>query len=327
MRISNRWRSAIALMFLSTLAPLHAQAANPTPVSPKPVWAQNFSGIALSTSSKPSVWLDLDGQKEKAFPADSDVQPCPAGAPVPVGNTASTHCFQVNYNDAGGQAGIHRDPPTVPVFATPVPGSVDCDSSGSASSGFPCVGWVAASGTTTNTGTDVVQNDFMVNARINPVSPADPISESASPASKLDPNHAYTLSYNVYFEPGFDFAKGGKLPGLSANDFDSGCTEDGNVKRTPQRWSERVMWRENGRVELYSYDQSRPSGNCGIDELVDALPGDPAYEYPEVVPGNGNSVFRFQTGVWYTITLSVAVNDNNDRNSQRPASSRRTVRA
>ena len=302
--------AAATLLSFSTSV-LQAQALNPSPVSTTPTWAQNFSGIALSTSSTPSVWADLDGQKEKAFPADSDVQACPAGAPVPIGNTASTHCFHVSYNDGGGQGGIHRDPPTVPVFATPVPGSPDCDAAGTATSSAPCVGWVAASGTTTNTGTDVVQQDFMVNARINPVTPADPISESASPATKLDPNHAYTLSYNVYFAPGFDFAKGGKLPGLSANDFDSGCTDDGSVKRTPHTWSERVMWRENGRVELYSYDQSRPSGNCGIDQLVDAIAGDPAYEYPQVVPGNGSSVFRFQTGVWYTITLSVAVNDNN----------------
>jgi Chitobiase/beta-hexosaminidase C-terminal domain len=304
-------KAVAALLLLSGTGTLHAQSIPPIAVSTTPTWAQNFSGISLSTSSKPSMWLDLDGDKDKAFPADSDVQTCPIGAPVPIGNNASTHCFQVGYNDAGGQAGINRDAPTVPVFATPVPGSPDCAAAGTATSGLPCVGWVPASGSTTNTGTDVVQQDFMVNARINPVSPADPISESATPATTLDPNHAYTLSYNVYFEPGFDFAKGGKLPGLSANDFDSGCTDDGSVKRTPHTWSERVMWRENGRVELYSYDQSRPSGNCGIDQLVNALPGDPAYEYPEVVPGNGGSVFRFQTGIWYTITLSVAVNDNN----------------
>ena len=219
MKMDISVRAVAAMLLLTWISTVHAQSIPPVAVSKTPTWAQNFSGISLSTSSTPSMWLDLDGDKEKAFPADSDVQSCPAGAPTPTGNSASTHCFQVSYNDAGGQAGIHRDAPTVPVLATPVPGSPDCDAAGTASSGFPCVGWVAASGTTTNTGTDVVQQDFMVNARINPVSPADPISESATPATTLDPNHAYTLSYNVYFEPGFDFAKGGKLPGLSSERF------------------------------------------------------------------------------------------------------------
>jgi hypothetical protein len=305
--------SAILLFLLVSGSQMQAQTFPPAPVTLTPVWDQNFSGFKSGV-----VWPDLDGDKEKAFPADALIQSCPATAqPTPVGETTSSNCFVVIFNKSSGVTGIDLDAPTIPVFITPVPGSPDCDAAGTSSPGLPCIGWSPAAGTTTNTGTNVVQNDIMVNAQLNPLT-EDPISESGTPSTKLDPSYSYTLSYDVYFPAGFDFAKGGKLPGLSASDFDSGCTDDGSVKRTPNRWSERVMWRENGRVELYSYDQSRPSGNCGIDELVDALPGDPAYEYPEVVPGNGlnsnvaNKVFRFQTGVWYTITISVAVNNNNE---------------
>jgi hypothetical protein len=135
------------------------------------------------------------------------------------------------------------------------------------------------------------------------------------------PAMAYTLSYSVYFEPGFDFAKGGKLPGLASAAFDSGCTEDGNAKRSGSNWSERIMWRENGRIEMYSYDQSRPSGNCGIDNEIDAVAGDPPYEQPGVLPpGQPDGKFRLQPGTWYNIRLSVKVNDNNAVVYQRDSS-------
>ncbi|HEY1254232.1 MAG TPA: MBG domain-containing protein, partial [Terracidiphilus sp.] len=283
------------------------QTFPPPAVSSTPIWGQNFSGFKTGV-----VWPDIDGDKIKQD-GGALIATCPAGI-------STTNCFQVIYNIDGGWStttGIVKAVPSNPVLVAPIPGSPDCDAAGTASAGLPCIGWSPAgvppdnfeSVYTTNTSTDVVQNDIVINPSINGTK-KDPISESATPyANPPSPNYAYTLTYDVYFAPGFDFAKGGKLPGLGADDFDSGCTDDGSIKRTPNRWSERVMWRENGRVELYSYDQSRPSGNCGIDELVSAAAGDPAYEYPNAVPGDGK--FRFQTGIWYQITISVAVNANN----------------
>ena len=291
---------------------VHAQQVfPPPPPSSTPVWEQNFSAFSTGV-----VWPDINGDKVKQD-GGALIVACPS-SPGGV-SPAVTKCFQVIYNASGGPAGITKAVPSNPVLFTPVPGSPDCSSSGIAQPGFPCVGWSPAgvppdnnesSTETTNTATDVVQNDIIIHSSINSTA-KDPISESGTPytGSLITPSYYYTLKYYVYFPAGFDFAKGGKLPGLAADDFDSGCTDDGSIKRTPDRWSERVMWRENGRAELYSYDQSRPSGNCGIDELVDAAAGDPAYEYPEVVPGD--SKFRFQTGVWYQIELSVTVNENN----------------
>ena len=76
----------------------------------------------------------------------------------------------------------------------------------------------------------------------------------------------YSLSYDIYFQPGYDWARGGKLPGLAGKEWDSGCSiEDDGLKTDPgaHRWSVRVMWREDGASELYVYDQSRTPGNCG----------------------------------------------------------------
>lgn len=55
------------------------------------------------------------------------------------------------------------------------------------------------------------------------------------------------LSYKVKFEKGFDFAKGGKLPGFCSGVCPRGGSEVGNG------FSTRFMWRTNGDLELYAY--------------------------------------------------------------------------
>lgn len=194
-----------------------------------------------------------------------------------------SNCLRQVYRHADG---IHKQPASNPVFAT--------DSSGK-------VIWAPSDAGHTNTATDVIQANIMISGSTG--------GNSSAVATPV-PSKAYTLTYKVYFEPGFDFAKGGKLPGLAAKAFDSGCTEDGSSKRSGSSWSVRLMWRANGRVELYSYDQSRPSGSCGINTLIDHVAGEPPYEVPGQIP-SGSTKFRFNPGVWYTITLGVKVNDNN----------------
>lgn len=57
------------------------------------------------------------------------------------------------------------------------------------------------------------------------------------------------LSYKVRFPSGFDFVKGGKLPGLYGGEAPSGGEEvDGD-----NGFSMRLMWREEGKGELYPY--------------------------------------------------------------------------
>lgn len=195
----------------------------------------------------------------------------------------SSNCLKQVYRHFDG---IHKQPASSPVFATDTGGKVI---------------WAPSDAGHTNTATDVIQANIMVSGTTSGTSSAN-----ATPV----PSKAYTLTYKVLFESGFDFAKGGKLPGLAAKAFDSGCTEDGSAKRSGSSWSVRLMWRANGRVELYSYDQSRPSGSCGINTLIDHVAGEPPYEVPGQIPP-GSTKFRFKTNVWYTVTLGVKVNDNN----------------
>ncbi|KAG8922221.1 hypothetical protein FRC02_012068 [Tulasnella sp. 418] len=60
--------------------------------------------------------------------------------------------------------------------------------------------------------------------------------------------HELIFSYGVYFEPGFDFNKGGKLPGLYGGETPGlayGCS-GGRKQDRGQCFSLRLMWRENG---------------------------------------------------------------------------------
>ncbi len=74
----------------------------------------------------------------------------------------------------------------------------------------------------------------------------------------LAPRKAYRLSYRVLFEKGFDFRRGGKLPGLGG-----GKANTGGQKPTGDGWSARYMWGEGGNLGLYLYhlDQKTKYGD------------------------------------------------------------------
>lgn len=76
-------------------------------------------------------------------------------------------------------------------------------------------------------------------------------------AAKIDLPRSYEelyFSYRVRFEEGFDWVKGGKLPGLFGGRGNTG----GNVPDGNDGWSGRMMWRQEGRATQYVYhpDQS-----------------------------------------------------------------------
>jgi hypothetical protein len=76
----------------------------------------------------------------------------------------------------------------------------------------------------------------------------------------IPPANEYYLDYEVTFETGWIWNKGGKLPGLVGGAHTSGC--DPIVK---DGWSARFMWHGGGGGHFYYYHQNR-ANNCG-DEI------------------------------------------------------------
>ena len=100
-------------------------------------------------------------------------------------------------------------------------------------------------------------------------------------AASLGANAA-CLSYRVRFPAGFDFVKGGKLPGLFGGDNPRGC-----VNAKASGFSARLMWRAAGAGELYLYVPGHDA-RCG--------------------QSIGRGTWTFQTGKWTNIKLLVVMN-------------------
>ncbi len=98
------------------------------------------------------------------------------------------------------------------------------------------------------------------------------------------PGTEYTLSYDVKFDRGFQFVRGGKLHGLGPSRAIAG----GNPIR-PDGWSARVMWRTDGVAETYTYHQ------------------DQREQYGD--RGRARRRFRFQPGRYHAVSLHVRVNE------------------
>jgi len=69
------------------------------------------------------------------------------------------------------------------------------------------------------------------------------------------------LRYYVRFAPGFDFVKGGKLPGFYGGTQTSG----GHIPDGTNGFSTRFMWREGGQGELYAYLPSSDKYGTSLD--------------------------------------------------------------
>ena len=99
------------------------------------------------------------------------------------------------------------------------------------------------------------------------------------------------LHYKLRFPEGFEFAKGGKLPGLYAGEAPSG----GEKVSGRDGWSVRLMWRKEGQGELYEYVYNK-KGKYGLSV--------------------GRGAFTFPTGRWVAVDLEVVRNDPGERNGK-----------
>lgn len=92
------------------------------------------------------------------------------------------------------------------------------------------------------------------------------------------------LRYQVRFQPGFDFVKGGKLPGLYGGDGPTG----GDEVTGKNGFSMRFMWRKQGQGELYEYVANKDA------------------DYGESV---GRGRWRFTPGQWVSVEQEIVLND------------------
>jgi len=99
----------------------------------------------------------------------------------------------------------------------------------------------------------------------------------------------YYLDYFLKFNEGFDFALGGKLPGLTSG----GSTFTGGVKpENGEGWSMRYMWISGGEIIVYFY-------------------------YLDMISSFGDAIklnINFETGKWYRITQHIKLNDTDKFN-------------
>lgn len=92
------------------------------------------------------------------------------------------------------------------------------------------------------------------------------------------------LRYRLRFEDGFEFVRGGKLPGLYGGEAPSGGEEVDGTKG----FSMRLMWRRDGEGEVYAYVANKHS------------------DYGASI-GRGN--WSFEPGRWVEIQQEIVLND------------------
>lgn len=106
---------------------------------------------------------------------------------------------------------------------------------------------------------------------------------------RVDAGDERWLSYRLYFEPGFEWVKGGKLPGLAGGSANTG----GNKPDGTDGYTSRYMWRRDGRLVVYLYHPDQPS-TFGEDFGHDGL--------------------TLETGRWYTVRQRIVMNTGNQAN-------------
>ncbi|KAG9024223.1 hypothetical protein FRB95_011937 [Tulasnella sp. JGI-2019a] len=121
-----------------------------------------------------------------------------------------------------------------------------------------------------------------------------------STASSGSPYQSMILSYEVAFPQGFQFVKGGKLPGLRGGPLTSGCGSGGNQPDGEDCFSMRLMWRALGTGEAYAYI---PEANnlCSESNIICNDDG--------FGVSISRAVFSFTPTEWTRITMLVQLND------------------
>lgn len=104
-----------------------------------------------------------------------------------------------------------------------------------------------------------------------------------------EPAKTMWVGYKIKFEEGFDFRKGGKLPGLCGGKAYSGGNKPASKG---DGWSARIMWRQDGAIHQYMYYVEQ------------------AANYGDYWPWTDESSVssRFIPGKWHTVITQIILN-------------------
>ncbi|KAF8061701.1 hypothetical protein FPV67DRAFT_1509975 [Lyophyllum atratum] len=124
-----------------------------------------------------------------------------------------------------------------------------------------------------------------------------------------------TFGYSVFFEDGFGWQKGGKLPGIYGGDSDEVAVSCSGGRRSAACFSARLMWRAGGAGEFYTYlppyTDSKFAANkkqCNVAPMSECNP-----TYGASV---GRGSFHFAAGQWTTVSERVRLNDVGQANGE-----------
>ncbi|KAI0264193.1 hypothetical protein BC834DRAFT_884177 [Gloeopeniophorella convolvens] len=119
------------------------------------------------------------------------------------------------------------------------------------------------------------------------------------------------VGYEMLFEDGFQWAKGGKLPGVYGGIGDSAYSCTGGRKEDRCRcFNLRLMWRANGVGELYAY---LPLTEANAQRLR-AVPG--SHENSDYGFSLGRGVWKFEPGRWMAVAIRAKLNDVGSQNGE-----------
>ncbi|TFY74684.1 hypothetical protein EWM64_g9328 [Hericium alpestre] len=125
-------------------------------------------------------------------------------------------------------------------------------------------------------------------------------------SSSAQPFEAMLVTYEIAFDQGYQWVKGGKLPGLRGGPELDGCS-GGNQANGTNCFSTRLMWRTSGQGEVYAYvprtDDICPNSKRSLTESDGVICDDK----------DGISIdrgsFAFSPGQWQRISLVVRLNN------------------
>ncbi len=108
---------------------------------------------------------------------------------------------------------------------------------------------------------------------------------------------AVEVRFDVMFKKGFDFVRGGKLPGLFGGNGNTG----GSKPSGDDGFSARMMWREDGRVVQYLYYPDQPDRYGHQIPWIDATTG---------------RQIQFIPGKWHTVVHQLSINTPGKRDGR-----------